>query len=136
MCKLVQFFRRWLPALLMMLVIFFVSAQPSSRLPNFDGADTFIKKGGHVVGYAILALLYWRAFDFMKNKRWVAWLLVLLYAATDEFHQAFVSGRHATIWDVFVFDNFGALISLWMVDKYKKQKRPDPFHPIARQKLR
>jgi len=47
-----------------------------------------------------------------------------------------VSGRHATIWDVFVFDNFGALISLWMVDKYKKQKRPDPFHPIAGQKLR
>ena len=120
----------------MMLVIFCVSAQPSSRLPNFDGADTFIKKSGHVVGYAILALLYWRAFDFMKNKRWVAWLLVLLYAATDEFHQAFVSGRHATIWDVFVFDNFGALISLWMVDKYKKQKRPDPFHPISGQKLR
>jgi VanZ family protein len=134
MSKLVQIIRRWLPALFMMLLIFSVSAQPSSRLPNFDWADTFIKKGGHVVGYAVLALLYWRAFDFMRNKRWIAWLLVLLYAATDEFHQSFVSGRHSTIWDVLVFDNLGALISLWIVDRYRKQKRPDPLHPIARQK--
>jgi VanZ family protein len=132
MSKSVQIFLRWLPALFMMLLIFFISAQPSSQLPNFDWADRAIKKGGHVIGYAILAVLYWRAFDFMKNKRWAAWLLVLLYAATDEFHQSFVPGRHATIWDVVIFDNFGALISLWLVSQYRKQKRPDPFHPIAK----
>jgi len=116
----------------MMLLIFLISAKPSSQLPNFDWADKFIKKGGHVIGYAVLALLYWRAFDFMRNKRWVVWLLVLLYAATDEFHQSFVPGRHSTIWDVMIFDNFGALISLWFVNRYRKQKRPDPFHPIAK----
>jgi len=116
----------------MMLLIFFISAKPSSQLPNFDWADKVIKKGGHVIGYAILALLYWRAFDFMRNKRWAAWLLVLLYAATDEFHQSFVPGRHSTIWDVVIFDNFGALISLWLLSRYRKQKRPDPFHPIAK----
>jgi VanZ family protein len=132
MSKSVQIFLRWLPALFMMLLIFFISAQPSSQLPNFDWADKFIKKGGHVIGYAILALLYWRACNFMRNKRWAAWLLVLLYAATDEFHQSFVPGRHSTIWDVVIFDNFGALISLWLVSRYRKQKRPDPFHPIAK----
>jgi VanZ family protein len=136
MSKSVQIFLRWLPALCMMLLIFFISAQPSSQLPNFDWADKFIKKGGHVIGYAVLALLYWRAFDFMRNKRWVVWLLVLLYAAIDEFHQSFVPGRHSTIWDVMIFDNFGALISLWFVNLYRKQKRPDPFHPIAKQTRR
>ena len=117
----------------MMLLIFLVSAQPSSHLPGFDWADGLVKKGGHAVGYAILALLYWRAFDFKDSKRWVAWLLAVLYAITDEFHQSFVPGRHPALWDVIIFDNFGALISLWLVNRYKKQKRPDPFHPIAKQ---
>jgi VanZ family protein len=133
MSKSVQIFLRWLPALLMMLLIFLISAQPSNNLPNFDWADRFVKKGGHAVGYAILALLYWRAFDFKDGKRWVAWLLVLMYAATDEFHQSFVPGRHPTIWDVIIFDNIGALLAIWSVNRYRKQKRPDPFHPIAKQ---
>ena len=84
-----------------------------------------------MIGYAVLALLYWRAVDFSRNKRWVAWLLVLLYATTDEFHQSFVSGRHPTIRDVLIFDNLGALISLWLVDRYRKEKRSGLNRPIA-----
>src|SRR5215211_7617679 len=103
---------KWFPALLMMLVIFLMSSRTSSELPNFNWADAIVKKGGHMVGYALLALLYWRAFDLKKEKRWVAWLLVILYALTDEFHQSFVPGRHPSVWDVVIFDNIGALISL------------------------
>jgi len=117
----------------MMLLIFLISARSSSQLPNFDWADRFIKKGGHVIGYAVLALLYWRAFEFKKNRLWGAWSLALLYALSDEFHQSFVAGRHPTIWDVMIFDNFGALISLWVISRFRKQKRPDPSHPIAKQ---
>jgi len=133
MSKSVQLLLRWLPALFMMLLIFLISAQSSSNLPNFDWADRLVKKSGHVIGYAILALLYWRGLDFNDRKHWVAWLLALLYAITDEFHQSFVSGRHPTVFDVVIFDNFGALISLWLVHRYRKQKRSDPIHPIARQ---
>jgi hypothetical protein len=133
MSKSVQIILRWLPALFMMLLIFLISARSSSQLPNFDWADRFIKKGGHVIGYAVLALLYWRAFEFKKNRLWGAWSLALLYALSDEFHQSFVAGRHPTIWDVMIFDNFGALISLWVISRYRKQKRPDPSHPIAKQ---
>jgi VanZ family protein len=132
MSKSFQIFLRWLPALIMMIVIFFFSAQSASRLPEFGGADRFIKKSGHVIGYAILAFLYWRALEFSEEKRRVAWLLALLYAMTDEYHQSFVSGRHSTIWDVILFDNLGTLISLWFVARSRKQKRPDPFHPIVR----
>jgi len=117
----------------MMLIIFFFSSRPSSQLPNFDWADTHIKKGGHVLGYALLAVLYWRALEFRGNRRWAAGLLALSYALTDEFHQSFVPGRHPTLWDVLIFDNAGALFSLWLVAHYRKQKRPDPSHPIAGQ---
>jgi len=114
-----------------MILIFLISAQPSSQLPNFNWADTFVKKGGHIVGYALLAFTYWRALDFKGNKRWIAWLLAILYALTDEFHQSFVNGRHSTIWDVLLFDNLGALGSLWFINRYGKQKRPEPNRPIV-----
>jgi VanZ family protein len=131
MSKFAHIFLRWFPALMMMMGIFLISAQSASALPNFGGADGFVKKSGHVIGYAILASLYWRALTFRGNNRWVAWLLAILYAITDEFHQSFVAGRHPSIWDVMIFDNLGALTSLWLLDRYRKQKRPDPFHPIA-----
>lgn len=127
-----QFFK-WLPALVMMLVIFWFSAQPSSDLPNFNWADQIVKKGGHMIGYGLLAFLYWRAFDFRPQKRWLAWLLILLYAATDEFHQSFVPGRHPSVFDILIFDNSGALISLWLANLYEKRKRPASAHPVARE---
>ena len=115
MSKMTHILPRWLPALLMMLIIFLFSSQPSSDLPDFNWADKIVKKGGHLVGYAILALSYWYAFRMQQDKRGLAWLLAVLYALTDEFHQAFVPGRHSTIWDVLIFDNFGAMLSLWIV---------------------
>ena len=114
-----------------MLLIFWVSARPSSQLPNFGWLDYLVKKGGHAIGYALLALLYWRAFEFREDKRTVAWILTLLYAISDEFHQSFIPGRHPSITDVLIFDNLGSLISLWLITRYRKQKRPDTFHPIA-----
>ena len=99
---------------------------------NFNWADTFVKKGGHIIGYAVLAFTYWRALEFKGNQRWVAWLLAMIYALTDEFHQSFVAGRHSTIWDVMLFDNLGALSSLWLVNRYRKQKRPEPGRPIVK----
>jgi len=104
--------RKWLPSLLVMGLIFWFSSQPSSNLPNFDWADKVIKKGGHILGYAMLAWSYWNALDMKPRKRWLAWLLAILYAVTDEYHQSFVAGRSPSAWDVFIFDNIGALIGL------------------------
>jgi VanZ family protein len=123
MCKAIHILPRWLPALMMMLIIFLFSAQPSSDLPNFHWADAIIKKGGHVVGYAMLALSYWYALRMQSSKRWLVWVLSVLYALTDELHQSFVPGRYPSIWDVLIFDTFGALIPLWLAR--------DPRHPLA-----
>jgi VanZ family protein len=130
--KIIQMVRRWLPALSVMLLIFLFSAQPSAELPNFNWADKIVKKGGHMLGYAMLALSYWRALDFRKRNLWWAWAVTLLYALTDEFHQSFVPGRHPSIWDVLIFDNLGALFSLWILNLYKAQ-RPDHIRPIVEQ---
>ena len=130
MSKVNQIVLRWLPALLVMLTIFLFSAQPSMELPNFDWADRIVKKGGHMTGYALLALSYWWALGFRREKWWLAWVFAVLYAVTDELHQSFVPGRHPSIWDVLVFDNLGALVSLWILQRYKIQ-RSDSLRPIV-----
>jgi VanZ family protein len=130
MSKVIQIVLRWLPALLAMLTIFLFSAQSSSELPSFDRADRIVKKGGHMIGYALLALSYWQGFAFKREKKWIAWFLVILYAVSDEFHQSFVPGRFPSILDVVVFDNLGALLGLWLFNLYKTQ-RSDSLGPIV-----
>jgi VanZ family protein len=110
-------FSKWLPALLTMAVIFWFSSQPSSELPNFGLMDRIIKKSGHVFEYAVLSFWVWYALDFRENRRWIAWLIAVLYAATDEFHQSFVPGRFPSVWDVLIFDNLGAWIGLWLANR-------------------
>jgi VanZ family protein len=115
----------WIPALVVMGCIFWFSSQPSTSLPNFNWADSIVKKGGHMLGYGLLVLSYLYALGMDSKKRWLAWLLAMLYAATDEFHQSFVLGRHPSVWDILIFDNLGALISLWITSMVIKHKRPD-----------
>lgn len=114
---------KFLPALLIMLAIFLFSARPGDILPMRLWKQALYKVG-HVVGYAMLAISYWRAFGFNPKKRWIAWLLAVVYAVTDEYHQSFVPFRHSTAFDVLVYDNLGALTSLWLAGMLAKQKQP------------
>jgi VanZ family protein len=106
--------KRWIPALVMMSVIFVFSAQPSENLPKFDLLDKVVKKGGHIIGYGLLGLAYLYAMGFNRKRYSIAWLLAILYAITDEFHQSLVSSRHPSVWDVVVFDNLGAIAALYL----------------------
>ena len=112
MKKIISIVPRWFPALFFMVVIFTFSAQPSDNLPSFSGWDYFIKKTGHAVGYGLLALSYFHFLKYDQKRYWLAWLLALAFSATDELHQAFVPTRHASITDVLIFDNLGALFAL------------------------
>ena len=90
---------RWGPAVLMMAVIFTASSFPSRDLPSFGLWDRLVKKGGHMVGYALLAIAYTHGLASgarpTRRQLSVAVALAGLYAITDEFHQLFVAGRGA-----------------------------------------
>ncbi|MEW6092571.1 MAG: VanZ family protein [Chloroflexota bacterium] len=103
---------RWMPSVLIMGVIFVLSSFPSQELPSFGFWDTLVKKGGHAVGYGILALSYWFALKWERKYLWLAFLLTVLYALSDEYHQSFIPGRNPSLMDVFLFDAGGALITL------------------------
>ena len=71
----------------------------------------------HVMEYAVLAMLLYRAFvhSALKGRRALSAGLVLLlcaaYAATDEFHQAFAPSRTASLRDVMI-DICGATLAV------------------------
>ncbi len=80
---------RWLPAVVMMVVIFAASNTPAKLIPSFGPLDVIIRKAGHMTGYGLLAAAYWYGMHLNKNLGWLAFLLAILYAMTDEFHQIF-----------------------------------------------
>jgi VanZ family protein len=92
----------WLPPLVLMAVIFALSAQPD--LNSGLGTIDFIgRKIIHMSEYALLCFLWWRAVRTRVPPRQAALLAFALavgYAATDELHQHFVEGRHGTPIDV------------------------------------
>jgi VanZ family protein len=106
---------RWLPAVVIMVIIFGFSSTPSTKLPNYGLFDMLVKKGAHMLGYGLLALAYWSGLRFEKQSWWLALLLAILYAVTDEFHQSYIPGRHPSGVDVLVFDGGGAAIALGVV---------------------
>ena len=109
---------RWLPALILMGIIFYASSTPKRGLPDLQQWDFAVKKSGHVAGYALLGAAYLRGLAGGRplTRRWAALALLgaALYGATDEFHQLFVSGRGAAVSDVLI-DTAGAAggIALW-----------------------
>ncbi len=114
---------RWLPAFVMMAILFLASNTPARSIPTFGVADVFVKKGGHMLGYALLASAYWAGLKFKKDRIWLAFLLAILYALTDEFHQTFIQGRHPSLVDVFGFDGGGAAIALLLEVLTLRKKR-------------
>jgi VanZ family protein len=107
----------WLPPLALMAVIFALSAQP--HLSSGLGlADLVGRKLVHFLEYALLVFLWWRPLRTRISSRRAALAALLIasaYAATDEWHQSFVAGRHGTPVD-WVIDSAGAGLAAWRLD--------------------
>lgn len=106
----------WLPPLLLMAVIFFFSSQPDLD-SGLGTLDTVGRKFVHFAEYALLALLWWRAFRTRLEHRraaLAAFVVTALYAAGDEFHQSFVDGRNGSPVDWLIDCAGAALASSWI----------------------
>jgi len=121
-------FLRWLPATAQATLIFVLSAQPDLHLADEPLLDFILHKVGHLAVYAVLAALVAWALDLpgaVRSRVWtVAVVTCLVYAATDELHQGFVQGRHASPVDVAI-DLFGALLGLAAYARIRRN-RPSP----------
>jgi VanZ family protein len=111
-----QWMRAWIPVAAYMTLIFYLSSlpHPDEDLPKFL-FETLGDKMLHVIEYALLSVLCYRAFRRAAGSYAAAHALVLaiaaasLYGVTDEVHQAFVPFRTST-WMDWVADTAGGLI--------------------------
>jgi VanZ family protein len=102
----------WGPPLIYMGLIFLLSSQ-SAPLPE---VTTIVwDKLLHLVEYGVLAVLFYRAFTGEAINWLAAALLALivtsLYAASDEWHQAFVPLRTSDL-DDWIADTAGAALAI------------------------
>ncbi|MCR4674650.1 MAG: VanZ family protein [Lachnospiraceae bacterium] len=73
-----------------------------------------IRKSAHGLEYAMLGFLLTGAFytcTWKKKNFFYPWILAVVYASSDEFHQLFVPGRSGQIRDVCI-DAAGALVGV------------------------
>jgi VanZ family protein len=110
----------WLPVVLWAALIFALSSVPSLS-SGLGGWDYVLRKCAHVTEYAVLGLLLARAI----GREAPAFVAGVLYAVSDELHQSFVRGRHASPVDVAI-DSVGLLIglALWRRGQVRSPSRP------------
>src|SRR5437870_11216842 len=132
-----SFLKYWLPLLIWLGVIFLgstelLSAEYTSRFitpfllwlkPGMSPQTIWVilvavRKCAHVIEYAVLALLLWRALrntPVLGAKMLVVFGAVMLgcalFAASDEFHQTFIKSRTPSVRDV-LLDIAGAILGL------------------------
>ncbi len=94
----------WIPVILWSGFIFFWSSIPYLKIPVLGFWDFVFRKIAHMTEFAILAFLYFRAFNYNKKTKNFFWPMFIsfIFAVLDEFHQHFVPGRYANLYDVLI----------------------------------
>jgi VanZ family protein len=108
-----NFVRYHLPFYLFAAIILTVSSMPHFNPPNFE--ITFLDKIAHFIEYSIFSFLALRSLGKLlvfrnRNKLyWGVFIISVVFAALDEWHQAYIPGRFSDIYD-FIADFFGSII--------------------------
>lgn len=130
----------WIPVLIWMGVIFYLSHQPASESSELSASlaatilymieviipvdpdyfHHFVRKSAHFFAYFILGILVVNAFR-VYNFKYAAYSLFIcvLYAISDEVHQLFIPGRSGELRDVLI-DGTGAFVGIGVYFLIKK----------------
>jgi VanZ family protein len=142
-------FKYWIPVILGMIFIYWMSMEIFSSRSTLRMIDQIIRlfsmslsrneiimingvirKLAHVIEYAVLGILLFRAFRAVSQERlWWRWAgyslaVVLLYAMTDEFHQLHVPMRTASLVDI-GYDTLGGLFGQCVSIMYYDRRQPE-----------
>jgi VanZ family protein len=113
---------RFGPPLVLMGLIFFLSAQPDLN-SGLGVWDTILRKGAHMLEYALLWFLWLRALGYRAPAPVVAAAIAAVYAGTDEVHQHFVEGRHGSPVD-WAIDCAGIALAWVVWSRLRLRARP------------
>ena len=128
--RLKNFIYYWLPVILYCIAIYIQSDFPSSEhIPTFEFSDKVL----HFLAYAVMGVLFYRAYQTLRFKENLRLLILLsivsasLYGISDEIHQYFVPYRDASIFDV-IANILGAICGVYLYNllvSYRGQRTDD-----------
>jgi VanZ family protein len=105
-------------------IIYIASSTPGSDLPDFGYVNFLAMKGGHLLGYTLLSAAFLHGLSNGGPITWsriaVTWILVILYAVLDEWHQSFTPGRNPALLDVSI-DTAGGFLGVVFLYFIKKR---------------
>ncbi len=141
-----DFIKYWLPVICFACFIFWMSTETFSSENTFsivkavihlfirglpaeavDLIHALVRKLAHLIEYFILGILLFRAFRGGSyawwNWRWffLASMVVLLWAASDELHQSFVPARTASLADVGI-DAVGGILGQFATGLWNRHR--------------
>ena len=112
-----------MPVILYCLAIYIQSDLPSPEsIPSFQFSDKVL----HFLAYAVMGVLFYRAYQTLRFKDNVRKLMLLsvvsasLYGISDEIHQYFVPFRDGDILDA-VANTLGALCGVYLYHLFKSK---------------
>jgi hypothetical protein len=116
--RLPRWLRDFVPLVLLMGLIFWLSGRPIPVKLDDDSWETVVTNGVHLPVYAALAWLWWRALTPQRRVAGfillTAFVLTILYGASDELHQRYVPMRDGNLADLLV-DAGGALVMVTLL---------------------
>ena len=113
---------RFAPPILLMAVIFALSAQPDLN-SGLGVWDLILRKCAHMTEFGLLWFLWWRALGY--GNRAIPAAIAIGCAVTDEIHQSYVDGRVASSHDVLI-DSAGVLIAIAVAHAVGKRRATVP----------
>jgi len=130
MKKIIKFLFYWLPPFVWIGFIFYLSSRSGIFITKEFFWDFIIFKTFHMIEYAILNFLFFRAFYGLRNKSTdlnkimiYSFILAIVYASADEYHQTFVPSREGKLRDV-IIDSVGAgLMYIYIKSTFRFWKR-------------
>ncbi len=148
--------KAWIALILWLIVIAiesttYLSSQQTSRFlypllhflfgidyATFEPWHAVLRKCGHVFGYALLSILFFRAWretlPRMDAAKWAPnWALIALLgtafvASLDEWHQSYIPTRTGTIRDV-ILDTCAGIAAQLAIFLYYRRSKPNSLLP-------
>jgi len=127
MRKILHVLYYWLPPFIWMGSIYYMSSQKSITITQNVVTDFVTFKTLHIIEYAFLFFLLYRAFQSIKNLQKIicgvaAFFITIGYSITDELHQLSIPTRQGRLRDVFI-DIIGMLIMYVIISKVRLIKK-------------
>ena len=95
------------------------------NINNINLVSFIIRKLAHFTEYLILGILTYNLINNHNKKTYIAIIICVLYAISDEIHQMFVPGRSCQILDMTI-DSIGSITGIYLlklINKYKTERR-------------